>query len=300
MKIKTFLKLSMFGVSTIVFKRKKPILGTIIVTDKCNLKCKHCVVNNVTSVIYPYEHIKAEMATLYKMGIRILFFCGGETCLWADGDKTVNDLVNEAKAMGFLYVIIVTNGTYPLDFPKADLIFLSLDGGKEVHDRIRGETFETIMSNIREAKTDKIVFYMAINQWNKDEITKVCKISREEKNVMAVSFNFHTPYPGTEYLALNATEKEACCNTIKEMMKEKTPVFNLPSAFPYIAHNKFPTPCHQCVVMEDGKLSICGRCVHIDGLCDQCGYFFAAEFTLLFSGNIKVMFEMMRTYFKYI
>ncbi len=300
MKISSFLTLSVYGIKSIIFKNKKPILGTIILTDKCNLSCKHCAVNNITAVIYPYAQIQKEMQSLFKSGVRILFFCGGETCLWADGDKNVKDLIREAKKMGFLYVILVTNGTFPLDIPEADLILLSLDGDKEIHNMIRGDTFDTIMGNVRSATTDKIVLYMAINQINKEEIPKVCKIAKEEKNVMAISFNFHTPYTGTEYLALSAAERERCCHIISEMIKENVPVFNLQSAFPYIVHNKFPTPCYQCVVMENGKLSTCGRCVHIHGLCEQCGYFFAAEYALVFKGNIRVIFDMLKTYLKYI
>ena len=84
------------------------------------------------------------------------------------------------------------------------------------------------------------------------------------------------------------------------MMKEGAPVFNLKSAFPYLIENRFPTPCHQCVVMEDGKISTCGRCIDVPGLCEQCGYFFVAEYSLLFRGNPRIIFEMLRTYLKYI
>ena len=45
-------------------------------------------------------------------------------------------------------------------------------------------------------------------------------------------------------------------------------------------------------VMENGKLSTCGRCIDVPGLCEECGYFFVAEYTLLFKGNIKIIFEM--------
>ena len=65
-------------------------------------------------------------------------------------------------------------------------------------------------------------------------------------------------------------------------------------------HNRFPTPCHQCVVMEGGKLSTCGRCVEVPGLCGRCGYFFVAEYTLLFRGKPRIIAEMLRTYLKYI
>jgi pyruvate-formate lyase-activating enzyme len=240
------------------------------------------------------------MKQLYDMGVRILFFCGGETFLWRDGDKTIRDLVIEAKEMGFLIVNVVTNGTYPIDLPEADLILLSLDGDKEHHNIIRGETYDIIMDNISKATSDNICFYMAVNQINKDCIEHVCRTARDTKNVRAVSFNFHTPYPDTRQLALSKEEKQACADIIRRMMKEGAPIFNLKSALPYLVNNNFPTPCYQCVVMENGKLSVCGRCIDVPGLCEECGYFFVAEYTLLFKGNIKIILEMLGTYLKYI
>lgn len=300
MKISSFLHFAAFGIKTIVFRKKEPILGTVIITDKCNLKCRHCSVNNITAIVHPYEQVKKEMKMLYDMGVRILFFCGGETFLWKDGEKTVRDLVVDAKEMGFLIVNVVTNGTYPIDLPEADLILLSLDGDREHHNIIRGDTYDLIMDNIAHASSDNICFYMAINRINKDYVRHVCEKARDTKNVRAVSFNFHTPYPDTRELALSKEEKKECCRVITEMMKEGAPVFNLKSAFPYLVENKFPVPCHQCVVVEDGRVSVCGRCIDVPGLCQECGYFFVAEYTLLFGGNIKIIFEMLKTYLKYI
>ena len=300
MKLSSFLHFAAFGVKTILLRKKDPILGTIILTDKCNLRCKHCSVNNLTAVVHPYAQIRQEMQQLYDMGIRILFFCGGETFLWQDGEKTLRDLVIEAKSMGFLIVNVVTNGTFPLDLPEADLILLSLDGDRERHNAIRGDTYDTIMANIARATSDNICFYMAINQINKEAIRPVCLAARDTKNVRAVSFNFHTPYPDTKDLALTRADKARCAREITQMMAEGAPVFNLKSALPYLVDNRFPTPCHQCVVMENGKLSTCGRCIEVPGLCEQCGYFFVAEYTLLFKGNPKIMLEMLTTYLRYI
>ena len=300
MKFSSFVHFASFGVKTILLRKKEPILGTVIVTDKCNLKCKHCSVNNITAIVHPYDKVRAEMQTLYDMGVRILFFCGGETFLWRDGEKTLRDLVIEAKEMGFLIVNVVTNGTFPIDLPEADLILLSLDGDREHHNMIRGNTYDTILANIRSATADNICFYMAINQINKNCVDHVCRLARDTANVRAVSFNFHTPYPDTKELALTDEEKASCCATITDMMKEGCPVFNLRSVFPYLIENRFPTPCHQCLVIEDGKISTCGRCIEVPGLCEQCGYFFVAEYTLLFRGNLKVIFDMLRTYLKYI
>ena len=300
MKVSSFFYFANFWLKTVLFKKKDPILGTVIVTDRCNLKCKHCSVNNITSIMHPYTQIKKEMQTLYDMGTRILFFCGGETFLWRDGDLTVRDLVIEAKRMGFMIVNVVTNGTQPIDLPEADLILLSLDGDRERHNAVRGNTFDTIMENVKNATADNICFYMAINQINKDAVQDVCQIAKDTKNVRAVSFNFHTPYPDTRNLLLSTDEKKAIADTISQMMDKGFPIFNLKTSLPYLVNNTFPTPCYQCLVIENGKISVCGRCIDVPGLCEECGYFFVAEYTLLFKGNLKIAFEAVRTYLKYV
>ncbi len=300
MKLSALLYLSSYGLKSLLLKKKTPILGTVILTDKCNLSCKHCSVNNITAVIHPYVQVKSEMQQLYDMGVRILFFCGGETFMWQDGERDLRALVIEAKQMGFLIVNTVTNGTFPLDLPEADLILLSLDGDRAKHDEIRGETYDLIMQNIENATADNICFYMAINKINQTAIEAVGITAQRLKNVRAVSFNFHTPYPDTVELALTKAEKRNSCAVISNMMERGVPVFNLKSAFPYLIENSFPTPCHQCVVMENGTLSICGRCIEVEGLCEQCGYFFVAEYTLLFSGKIKIIAEMLHTYLRYL
>jgi hypothetical protein len=208
--------------------------------------------------------------------------------------------VIEAKQMGFFIVNVVTNGTFTLDLPETDLILLSLDGDRVNHNLIRGETFDIILNNIRTAASSNICLYMAINAINRRDIQAVCEIARQEENIRAVSFNFHTPYKGTEYLSLTKAQKEECLGKIAELIKQEYPVFNLRSAFPAIASGSFQTPCFQCVVMENGKQTTCGRCVEVDKLCGRCGYFFAAEYSLLFNGNIKVGFDMLSTYLKYL
>ena len=300
MELRSLLQLAYFGATTILFKRKRPLVGSIILTDKCNLACKHCAVSNITSIIYPYPQIRAEMQWLYAEGVRILFFYGGEPFLWRNQGHTLRDLVIEAKQIGFLLVNVVTNGTLQVGLPEADLVMVSLDGGKEKHNEIRGESYDRIIANIEKASRENVCLYMAINQVNKGEVGAVCETAVHTKNVKAVSFNFHTPYPGTEWLKLSRTEKQACADQIAELIDAGYPILNLKSALPYIVDNTFPTPCYQCIVVENGEKWVCGRCIDIEGLCAECGFFFAAEFSLLFKGNVKVMWDLFRTYLKYI
>ena len=299
MRLGSWIQLSYSGMITALFNRRDPLVGSIILTDKCNLSCKHCAVSNLNGTVYDYSSIRADMQTMYSAGVRILFFYGGEPFMWHDHDFSLRDLAREARQMGFLLVNIVTNGTFELDVPEADLILVSLDGGKGNHNKIRGETYDTIVANIRNSAADNICLYMAINQINKNDIELLCEVARSLPSVRAVSFNFHTPYPGVEHLQLTQDEKQDCCNRIVRLMDEGFPILNLRSAFPYIVDNSFKTPCYQCIVMENGRQWTCGRCLEIPGLCAQCGYFFAAELSLVFRLHLKVVVDLVKTYLRH-
>lgn len=300
MKISNLLYFLSFGFNTVVFKRKKPLFATLILTDKCNLSCKHCRLSNINSEIYSYKQIKKDMQQLYQMGVRVLCFSGGESLLWKDNGKTVEDLILEAKEIGFLFVTVATNGTMPIDLREADFVLVSIDGSRDIHNLIRGNNFDKILNNIRNSNTDKIFAFMAINKLNKSEIQNVCEIVINEKNIRAVSFNFHTPFHGTEELTLNTMEKKQCCDVINDMISKNIPVLNLKSCFAYIIQNKFPVPCYQMVVMENGELLNCNRCIKEKDLCSRCGYFMTAEYSLIFAGKIRVIFEALRTYMKFV
>lgn len=299
MKTRHYLSLLGFGLSTVLFRRKAPILGTIILTDACNLQCKHCAVSNLSQRHAPAERVRAEMRSLYAKGVRILFFCGGETFLWRDGDLTVRDMVREARETGFYLVNAVTNGTLGLDLPEADIVFLSLDGLKENHERIRGESWDAIMSNLERAGGSNICVYSAINAVNKGDIEGLTSLVQGHPALHSISFNLHTPYAGTEALCLSRDEKADVLDRIARLKRSGYPVFNLIKAFPAFLRGSWKRPCRQCLVVEDGKTFACGRCGEIPGLCDQCGYLFAVEFAELFRGDISVILEMFATYRRY-
>lgn len=300
MKKREWVRLFFFGITTVLFHRRTPLIGSVILTDRCNLSCRHCAVNNLTSEIYSYFQVRMDMEKMYSEGVRFLLFYRGEPFLWEDNGRTLRDLAVEAKKMGYLAVNIVTNGTFRLNLPEADLIMVSIDGSRETHNEIRGDTYDCIIKNVEEAETDNICFYMAINRLNKDEIEEVCEAAKRISAVKCISFNFHTPYPGTEELMLSREEKENCAKRISALIEKGYPILNLKSALPYVVGHDAGLPCHQCVIMENGRQWTCGRCIDIPGLCGECGFFFASEFSLIFKGNIKVITEMYRTYTKYL
>lgn len=300
MKFRYLYKLASFGLKSLLFSWKKPILGTVIITDYCNLHCKHCAVNNINQVMHSYEEVCREMQRFFDEGIRILFLSGGETLLWKDGDKDIKDLIARGREMGFYLINIVTNGTVHLNVPEADLVFLSLDGMKETHNRIRGDVWDRVMENLEQAGETNICVFPAINKLNYHEIGDLCELVRRHEKLHSISFNFHTPYRMIEELCLSREEKEAAVKQIKERIKEGYPVFNLPSTLDRYLSNDWERPCHQCIVSENGIRYVCGRCSEIPGLCESCGYLFALEFSTLFSGNLRAIREMFRIYTRFV
>ncbi len=300
MRKRDLIKLVTFGFKSVITGSKKPVLGTIIVTDYCNLHCKHCSVNNINKKMYSYNDIISEMLSFYREGIRILFLSGGETLLWEYEDKNIYDLIHIAREIGFILINIVTNGTINLDIPEVDLIFLSLDGTKEVHNSIRGDTFDLIENNLAKVTTNNISIFMAINRLNIGEVLGLTKYAKQHDKINGISFNFHTPYRVKDELCLTEDMRIKTVEDIKELIDDGYPVFNLKSTLNSFLKNSWKRPCSQCIVSEDGKRYTCGRCSVIPGLCDNCGYLFALEFSKIFSGNPRVIIDMLRTYTKYV
>ncbi len=289
-----WLGLGWFGMTTILFRRQDPIIGSLIVTDRCNLACRHCAVANLRRIDYPFERLQQDLRQMYAQGVRILLLYGGEPLLWHDGERRLGDVMAEARAIGFPWICLVTNGTRGLDLPAAHLVLVSVDGTREHHDAIRGRTFERVMANIHAATTPNLCLYMAVNRVNVDDVEYVAELAASLPAVRGVSYNMHTPYPGTEALTLSPDQRRDVCARIGNLIEKGYPVLNLAAALPRIADFSAPRPCRQCIIVEDGQQWTCGRCIEIPGLCEQCGFFFAAELSLLFHGQPRVVLEVLR------
>lgn len=295
MRARTWAQLGWFGLSTVLLRRRDPIIGSLIVTDRCNLACQHCAVANLRRIDYPFVSLRADMARLRDRGVRVLFLYGGEPFLWRDGPRSLPDLVREARSMGFPVVNVVTNGTRGLDLPDADVLMVSLDGTRAHHDQLRGHTHDRVLANVRAAPAANVCLYMAVNRVNLDDIEYVAELARDLDTVRAVAFNLHTPYPGTEHLSLTAAQRHDALARIARLKAGRYPVLDLVSAFPHL-ERAGPAPCPQCLIAEDGRTWVCGRCIEIPGLCEQCGFLFAGELTELFRGRPRVVMEAVRTY----
>jgi MoaA/NifB/PqqE/SkfB family radical SAM enzyme len=283
--------LAAFGLKSLVFRQRKPIIAGMPLTDVCNLHCKHCVVANVGRGHYPWARIEQTLRHFYDIGVRIMYLQGGEIMTWRDADRDVNDVIRLARRIGFFKVACVTNGTLGVA-TEADLMWVSLDGSKPVHDAIRGEgVFDVVMRNLEATPHPRVALNMTINRVNAAEVEAVADIAGRLPTVHGVSFNFHTPYPGVEEMSLPMTERPEVIDRIARLKRQGLPVLNTYGGLKAMRENKWRRPVPFIHLMEQDRIYECCFGRDQPGVCEKCGYGVIAELSQIMSGNIPTIVE---------
>ena len=256
----------------------------IFISDRCNLTCKHCTVYQLKNPITKsYETVREELEYSYKQGSRFVDFEGGEPTLWKDGDKDLNSLIRLAKEIGFYSTTITTNAQLPFAGSEADSIWVSLDGLGDYHDQIRGKgAFERLEKHIETAKHPRLSVNMVINAWNYPSVEETIEYVKNSPYIQSISLNFHTPYPGTEYLFLDWDKRSEVIDLIIGKKKAGYPIMNSVSGLKLMKHNDFSKQCWVTnFILSDGtRLTECAG--KTAGVCDQCGLSMAGEMNSVF------------------
>mgnify|MGYP000958706882 CR=1 FL=1 len=138
------------------FLLKAPLCVSIITTNRCNLRCRHCI-NSATPETHDdslsTNDIKSIIDQCRISGVETIEFNGGEFFVRADNQELLDYAVNSRMSIS-----ITTNGTL-IDESwarkyqgKISLLRISLDSHiKSIHDDFRGVhgAFERTTNNIR-------------------------------------------------------------------------------------------------------------------------------------------------------
>jgi Fe-coproporphyrin III synthase len=291
MKAQELAYIARYGFKTLILRKKTPLIAGMPLTDVCNLQCKHCVVANTGRGNYSFAQVEKLMRGFYDRGVRILYLQGGEIMTWQEGSLTASDVIQRAKEIGFFKVAAVTNGTLGLP-SEADLIWVSLDGSEIVHDSIRGAgAFARVMRTLKSAKHSRVNLNMTINRLNAAEVEKVAQIARETPNIHGVSFNFHTPYPGVEDLALSLSERYEVIDRILDLKRHHFPVLNTVAGLKAMQKNRWRRPLSIIQLVENGQIYECCWGKEQPGVCEKCGYGVIAELSQILNFNIPTIIE---------
>lgn len=279
MKLSQLLYLPLWWFRAKFLGRKQPLQSVIFISDRCNLSCKHCsVYNHKAPLSKSYEQVKEELEYCYSLGSRFVDFEGGEPFLWEDQGRRVDDLCELARKIGFFSCTITTNAQLPFPNSKADSIWVSLDGVGEYHERVRGKgTFERLEKNVASSGHPALSANMAINTLNVDSVEAAIKYVKDSPYFQKISLNFHTPFPGTESLALSQEKRKEVIDLIISYKKKHYPIMNSISGLKYMRDLNFKKVCWMSnFIFSDGTR--CPECAgSVSRVCDKCGFCMAGE-----------------------
>ena len=277
--MKSLLYLPFWFFKTRILGKKIPLQSVIFVSDLCNLQCKHCCVYAQKAVHKKsYEQIKEELEYCYKLGSRFVDFEGGEPTLWKEGEYNLNSLIRLAKKIGFFSVTVTTNAVLPFENLEADSIWVSLDGLGDYHDEIRGKgVFERLVKNIETCNHKDLSVNMVVNSLNYSSVDETIEFAKNNPHIKSISLNLHTPFSGTEYLALDKEKRVEVLDKIISYKKKGYPIMNSVSGLNLMKHNKFKKYCwvSNFIYADGTRQSECAGSAA--GLCDQCGFCMAGE-----------------------
>jgi MoaA/NifB/PqqE/SkfB family radical SAM enzyme len=258
-----------------LLRKHIPLIRGLVLTNRCNLRCQHCSVARRGPKDLDFGEVTAAVDAFYREGGRCLYLEGGEPFLWEDGPHRLDDIVDYAHGLGYLTVVVYTNGTLPLR-TSADTVFVSVDGLRSTHDALRGASFDRIMRNIQDSAHASLFINYTVNSRNKDEIRAFCDHVEGVNSIRGVFFYLHTPYYGHDALELEPGERHRVLNELLSLRRSYR-ILNSRAGLRSALRNDWARPMDVCSVYEKGAVYKCCRYSGDPELCRQCGYLSYAE-----------------------
>ena len=273
------------------FGRRAPLQTVLFISDICILRCKQCSVYEVKNPHnMTYEQVREHLQYSYDQGSRFVDFEGGEVTIWKDGDKRINDLIALAKEIGFFSCTITTNAQLPFKGSTADSIWVSLDGVNGYHEEVRGKgTFAKLEKNITECGHPHLSVNMVVNTLNYTAVDDTIEYAKNNPAIEQISINFHTPFEGTEYLALDMEKRAEIIDRVIEYKKKGYPIMNSKSGLKLMKTGKFTKRCWVTnFIYPDGSRGLCVG--HGTDKCNQCGFCMSGEMASVFAFKPDTIF----------
>jgi sulfatase maturation enzyme AslB (radical SAM superfamily) len=277
--MKPFLYLPLWFFKTRLLGKRIPLQSVVFISDKCNLKCRHCTIYAKQGAITKTrDEIRDDLEYCYRQGSRFVDLEGGEPTLWRDGEHDLNSVIRLAKEIGFYSVTVTTNAARPFAGLAADSIWVSMDGVGPSHDAIRGEgTFARLVQHVEGCGHPRVSANMVVNTLNHHAVEEAIRFVAGHPNFHSIAINLHTPFPGTEAFELDAATRHAVLEMVIAHKRKGFPIMNSVAGLKLMQRRDFKKYCWMAnFVMVDGRrLAECNG--KTAGLCERCGFCMAGE-----------------------
>ncbi len=253
--------------------RNVPLYVNYDLTWQCNLKCKHCYFFSSTAEL---KNKRTELSD--EEWIKVFKYhrnLGTKTAVLTGGEPTLRiDVIKEAIKI-FPSVQVVSNGVIKLprfNGYKQPKYWVSIDGTKETHDKIRGaRVYDKVIQNIRE---NNPVVTSTIMTLNYKEIEDIAKIAHDN-GASGLVFLLYTAHPDSPLLLKGNILKKTIKDILKVMREYGNFIFYSKKMLEVYLSKEFVPHCvfktgQIKSFYPDGKQKFCVM-GNSPQLCDNCG-----------------------------
>lgn len=211
------------------------------ITNKCNLKCKHCYLGKLDGFELPFEKADEIADTIINSNVMEVTISGGE-CLTYKGIETIikKFLINGIKVDVFTNALLLKNVLDKIDSDilnkSALLFYVSVDGLKSSHEQIRGKnTFDKTIENIKYAieKGYPVVTNTVINKINYCDIMDMIVLLKQMGVKDVQLSNLIVQGSADNSMKISLSEQMALKEKINDLYKEHP-------EFGYIYYSEVP------------------------------------------------------------
>lgn len=280
------------SIGKILIGNKTPIKVTQYITTRCNLNCVYCGRNNLPGKELTTEEVKYYIKEFKRLGTLFWSFNGGEALIRND----LGELISYVKSLG-MKCNLTTNGLLVKNriewLKDLDLVTISIDGHKEIQDKIRGNgIFEKNVEALEILAKNKIktVVFSVITNENIDRLNEVLELAESYGHywdVQPVITHKGDKGQGAKNFQFDNDKFIKAIDWIIKKKKEGSKIF---SALNYLKDmKKFP-------FCEANKNCWAGRAfcaIGQDGSLYPCAEFIGTEIhkTRVLKGDIKTAFS---------
>lgn len=211
------------------------------ITNKCNLKCKHCYLGKLDGFELPFEKANEIADTIINSNVMEVTISGGECLTYKGIEKIIKKfLINGIKVDVFTNALLLKNVLDKIDSDilnkSALLFYVSVDGLKSSHEQIRGKnTFDKTIENIKYAieKGYPIVTNTVINKINYCDIMDMIVLLKQMGVKDVQLSNLIVQGSADNSMKISLSEQMALKEKINDLYKEHP-------EFGYIYYSEVP------------------------------------------------------------
>ncbi len=209
------LKLGGYFLKNLIWGVKFPLAISVDVTNRCNLRCKHCYFfqQNHKSELSDRDLLKKlkEIKTKHPSIVH---------ASWVGGEPLLRKEVVEKGMKLFPFNMIVSNGSLELPKWKNCVFNVSVDGTKEYYEKIRGAGIYDKVKKHANRSDINVNIACVLNKENHYCVEDFLKEWKETK-VGGVIFGFYTPIKGVKNdLWLNWKQRDEIIGKLLKLRKK--------------------------------------------------------------------------------